>query len=86
MKKQKKVKSSDNSALDLHGCTVVEAKEKVLDALNEALLKDVDQLRIIHGLGSGKVKDAVHALLGANRHVKNFRLEMANPGVTVVYL
>lgn len=73
-------------SIDLHGLRVQEAQERLLDTLNKCILDDIDQLRVIHGLGTGKVKAAVYEILKDSRHVKDFRIEMGNPGVTVVYL
>jgi len=65
---------------------VEESKNRVLDALDGCLRDDIDQLRIIHGFGTGRVKEAVHELLKSMRHVKSVRPELGNAGVTVVYL
>jgi DNA mismatch repair protein MutS2 len=72
-------------SIDLHGLTVEEAMKRVEEALNRALLDDKDQLRIMHGLGTGRVRDAVHAYLKKHGIASHFKLDDANPGVTIVY-
>ena len=49
--------------LDLHGCTVDEALERVERMLNDALLADALELRVIHGRSGGRLKAALHARL-----------------------
>lgn len=73
-------------AIDLHGVTVREAVEQLEKTLDRALLANANQIEIMHGLGTGKVKDAVHKYLSSSRHVKNFRVSINNPGVTIAYL
>jgi DNA mismatch repair protein MutS2 len=65
---------------------VEEAKERFIDMLDLCLRDEVDQIRVIHGFGTGKVKAAIYEILETSRHVKNHRTEMGNAGVTVVYL
>jgi DNA mismatch repair protein MutS2 len=72
--------------IDLHGCTVEEALAKVEDALNEALLADVAQLRFIHGRSGGRIRAALHQRLRDIRTVRHFLIDPRNDGVTIVEL
>lgn len=72
--------------LDLHGLRVHEALSLAEDAINKAVLADADQLELLHGIGQGKIKDALHKHLAGLKVVKRFALDPANPGVTRVYL
>ena len=72
-------------AIDLHGLRVHEACEALEKAIDRCILNDEEQLRVIHGFGSGKVKVAILELLRSSPQVKHFRGEMGNAGVTVVY-
>lgn len=78
--------SSHSRSIDLHGMTTDEAKRTLLAALDKCLLDDIDELRVIHGFGTGKVKDAVHKLLSSMKQVKEFRIQLGNAGVTIVFL
>jgi DNA mismatch repair protein MutS2 len=85
-KKKSQSFHSSSRSIDLHGLKVEEAKWALIDAIDRCLLDDVDELRVIHGFGSGKVKEAVHKLLKEMRQVKEFRPQLGNAGVTIVYL
>jgi DNA mismatch repair protein MutS2 len=72
--------------VDLHGLTVEEALDRVQHALNEALLADIGELRLIHGRSGGRIRAALHRRLGEIPSVRGFRLDPRNEGVTLVSL
>ncbi len=72
--------------IDLHGLTVEEAMERVQEALNDALLADLSELRFIHGRGGGRIRAALHRYLRDTSSVRSFRLDSRNDGVTIVLL
>ena len=72
--------------LDLHGKTRADALEILERSIDRALLQGTDQIELVHGLGSGALRDAAHQYLGRCRHVKHFKLDELNPGVTRIYL
>ena len=72
--------------IDLHGLTVEEALEAVERALNQALLDDVAELRVIHGRSGGRLRAALHQRLPAIPSVRAFRIDPRNAGVTIVVL
>jgi DNA mismatch repair protein MutS2 len=61
------------SSLDLRGARVDEALEALNRYLDDASLAGLDQVLIIHGLGTGALRDAVRANVGAHPLVKSFR-------------
>ncbi len=71
-------------SLDLHGRSVHEALEAVDLFLNDLLLEGEAHARIIHGRSGGRLKAAVHTRLAQLPAVRRFRLDPANPGVTIV--
>jgi DNA mismatch repair protein MutS2 len=71
--------------VDLHGLTVEEALERMQRALNEALLADVGELRLIHGRSGGRIRAALHRRLQETPTFR-FRLDPRNEGVTIVSL
>jgi DNA mismatch repair protein MutS2 len=73
-------------AIDLHGKTVEEALRQVENALNDALLADVPELRLVHGRSGGRIRAALHRRLREVSSVRAFRLDPRNPGVTIVML
>jgi len=78
--------ASGSASLDLHGRTVDETTDALDGFLNDACLDGRHEVRVIHGRGSGRLKAAVHKRLGQHASVRAFRLDPANPGVTIVSL
>lgn len=74
------------SSIDLHGMTVAEAEAAIDVFLNEALLASLEEVRVVHGRGGGRLKSAVHARLRQLPSVRSFRIDPRNEGVTIVTL
>jgi DNA mismatch repair protein MutS2 len=75
--------------LDVRGLRVAEVDGAVLRALDDAVRADLRSLRIIHGKGTGALRDRVAALLAPDPRVHQFRLgawDEGGAGVTVVEL
>ena len=72
--------------IDLHGLTVEEALDRVQQALSEALLADLSELRLIHGRSGGRIRAALQRRLRETPSVRKFRLDPRNEGVTIVSL
>lgn len=72
--------------VDLHGLTVAEALVKAELALNDALLANLPELRLIHGRSGGRIRGALHRWLGGVAAVRGFRIDPRNPGTTIVQL
>jgi DNA mismatch repair protein MutS2 len=71
--------------LNLIGCTVEEAIERADKFLDDALLADHQQVRLIHGHGTGRLRNALNGWLETHPQVE--RLDNENRGgVTVVEL
>ena len=57
--------------------------------LDDCALAKLETVRIVHGKGTGKLRDGVHKFLKSNPHVKSFRMGTygeGEMGVTVVTL
>ncbi len=96
-REEKKVKETRDLAertsyrpeVNLLGLTVAEALPEVEALLDGALLSGATEVRIVHGMGTGKLRAAVHAYLKKHPHVADFRLGRygeGESGVTVVTL
>jgi DNA mismatch repair protein MutS2 len=75
--------------IKLLGRTVDEALALVDKYLDDACLEGLTPIRIIHGVGSGRLKRAVADLLAGHPHVETFRSAPADEGgagVTIVDL
>jgi DNA mismatch repair protein MutS2 len=66
--------------LDLHGLRADEAMEKSDKFLSDALLAGFDEVRIYHGVGTGKLAYAVRNFLKTHPGVKEFFDAPANQG------
>jgi DNA mismatch repair protein MutS2 len=75
--------------VDVRGHRVDEAESALLQALDSAIRADLRSLRIIHGKGTGALRELVNEMLRKDTRVKGFRLGAWNEGgagVTVVDL
>ena len=66
--------------IDLRGVRVSEVDELLLSSLDAAVRADLKSLRIIHGKGTGALRDRVGEMLGKDVRVKTFRLGAWNEG------
>lgn len=74
---------------DLRGMDRLDALAKVDKALDDAILTGMDELRLIHGKGTGALREAVSEFLRGHPQVKSFRLGgvgEGGDGATVVAL
>jgi DNA mismatch repair protein MutS2 len=77
------------SEIDLRGMRVNEIDDIVMHAVDAAIRADLKTLRIIHGKGTGALRERVTEMLRKESRVTNFRLGAWNEGgagVTVVEL
>ncbi len=61
------------SSLDLRGARVDEALDALSRYLDDASLAGLDQVVVIHGMGTGALRDAVRDLAGSHPLVRSFR-------------
>ena len=75
--------------LDLHTFQPKDVKDLVPDYIAECRKQNILQVRIIHGKGTGALRETVHALLGKMPEVASFRLgdeQAGGWGATIVHL
>ena len=65
---------SVRTEVDLRGLRVDEVEQALLRSIDEAILSDLAELRIIHGKGTGAVRAQVTALLEDDGRVSAFRI------------
>lgn len=73
--------------INVIGKTVDEALPEVEKYLDDAYLAHMPRVTVIHGVGTGALRNAIHAVLKRDKHVKSFRLGEfgeGGMGVTVV--
>ncbi len=78
-----------NPEINVIGMNVEEANFVIDKFLDDCAIAKLETVRIIHGKGTGKLKNGIHQFLKNNSHVKSFRLGTfgeGEMGVTVVTL
>ena len=73
--------------VDLRGMTGDEAETATIAAVDAAVLAEHPYLRIIHGMGTGVVRERVRRVVSADRRIKSFAFAPRNlggTGVTIV--
>ena len=66
--------------LDLRGKRYEEAMEELDGFIDQALLNNMAQVDIIHGIGTGVIREGVTKYLRRNKHVKSFGYAPQNAG------
>ena len=88
--KNAKFKSQDiSSEINVIGMNVDEATFVIDKYLDDCAIAKLSPVRIVHGKGTGKLREGIHKFLKTNPHVKSFRLGTfgeGEMGVTVVEL
>ncbi|RBP68373.1 DNA mismatch repair protein MutS2 [Alkalibaculum bacchi] len=70
------------TSVDLRGMTTEEAILDVEKFIDDAVLANLAQITIIHGKGTGALRQAVHDLLKRNKYVDEYRIGNYNEGGT----
>ena len=79
--------ASVSTEINLLGKTVDEAIAELDKYLDDAYLAHMPSVRVVHGKGTGALRNGVHKFLKKQRHVKSFRLGEfgeGDAGVTIV--
>lgn len=71
-------------SLDLHGYDRDYAAIKVNDFINDNYVMGNRNVVIVHGIGSGIVKNTVHVVLKKNKKVVDYKIFSGNVGCTIV--
>ncbi|AND78641.1 endonuclease MutS2 [Streptococcus pantholopis] len=72
--------SSPHARLDLRGKRYEEAMQELDAFIDQALLNNMTQVDIIHGIGTGVIRQGVTQYLRRNKHVKKFAYAPQNAG------
>ena len=78
-----------NSEINVIGLTVDEALPLIDKFLDDCFLAKLHTARIVHGKGTGKLRQGIHSFLKKNKRIKSFRIGTygeGEMGVTVVEL
>lgn len=72
--------------LDLHGEIVDIARVKIIDFIGDNIKQQNKYISIIHGKGTGKIKEVTHDTLKNNKDVLDYKICYFNDGETLVKL
>lgn len=72
--------------LDLHGEIRDSARVLIKEFINDNYYLKNEKIVIIHGVGTGVLKDETHKILKNDKRVKEYHLNHYNPGCTLIYL
>lgn len=78
-----------STEINLLGMTVDEAVPQLDKYLDDAAIAHLEEVRVVHGKGTGALRAGVQKFLKKNKHVKSFRLGEygeGDAGVTIVTL
>lgn len=72
--------------IDIHGETTDTVVLVLKTFIKDNIKLKKKNLVIIHGKGSGKLKNKTHEILKKNKNVEKFYIDMYNEGCTIVHL
>ena len=72
--------------LDLHGFDCAYANIKINEFIKDNIVMKNEIVAIIHGRGTGKIKEQTHKTLKHNKNVADYKLFYNNVGTTIVKL
>ena len=73
-------------SIDLHGLDRDTARVKILEFINDNIKMKNDIICIVHGIGSGIIKNEVHSTLKKCKNVLEYKLFFNNVGCTIAKL
>lgn len=77
---------SSYPSIDLHGMDRSYATFKVKEFIDDCYKLKYEYIVIIHGIGTGILRNAVNLYLKKDKRVLEYKLDFMNPGCTLVRL
>lgn len=84
VKKSLQSKPAPTLEINVIGLTVHEALPEVEAFIDSAVIANLEEVRIVHGVGTGKLRAGIHDFLRVHRNVENYRLGKYGEGETGV--
>lgn len=78
--------NSKSPCLNLHGETRDTITFPINDFINDNIKLKNEYIGIIHGRSSNILKNKTHEVLKKNKNVDSFKIDIFNPGLTIVKL
>ena len=82
--KSLKPKATPSLEINVIGLTVHEALPEVEAFIDAAVISNLEEVRIVHGVGTGKLRAGIHDFLRTQRNVAEYRLGKYGEGETGV--
>lgn len=79
----------ESNRLDIRGEKPEEAEFKIIKFIDDAFAANMNSVEILHGKGTGALKNTVHEILKKHELVTNFyfaKIELGGEGITIVEL
>jgi dsDNA-specific endonuclease/ATPase MutS2 len=89
MSEEEPIEIPINGELDLHTFRPNELGDLIPDYIEQCLELGLHRVRIIHGKGTGTLRETVHKLLKRNPHVVEYRIGNESEGswgATIAYI
>ena len=84
IKKSLVAKPAPSLEINVIGQTVHEALPDVEAFIDSAVIANLEEVRIVHGVGTGKLRAGIHEFLRTHKNVAEFRLGKYGEGETGV--
>ena len=84
VKKSLMPKPAPTLEINVIGLTVHEALPEVEAFIDSAVIANLEEVRIVHGVGTGKLRAGIHEFLRTHRNVAEYRLGKYGEGETGV--
>ena len=84
VKKSLQAKPAPTLEINVIGLTVHEALPEVEAFIDSAVIANLEEVRIVHGVGTGKLRAGIHDFLRVHKNVENYRLGKYGEGETGV--
>ncbi|MCR4575517.1 MAG: Smr/MutS family protein [Lentisphaeria bacterium] len=85
------VKGNTSHEINLIGLRVEDALEQLEPFINRSVMARIDEIRVVHGFGTGRLRAGIHEWLRRQPAVRSFRLgrephDIGGAGCTIVKL
>jgi DNA mismatch repair protein MutS2 len=84
VKKSISPKPAPSLELNVIGLTVMEAVPEVEAFIDSAVMANLEEVRVVHGVGTGKLRAGIHDFLRTHKNVESYRLGKYGEGETGV--
>ena len=84
VKKALQPKPAPTLEINVIGLTVHEALPEVEAFIDSAVIANLEEVRIVHGVGTGKLRAGIHDFLRTHRNVESYRFGQYGEGETGV--